>query len=477
MNNLEEIFSNTLFTIGDFPFSVGNLTIIIFTLLLLSASYLVLQRRLLPLFFSFQDVSPKNQRSIRQLTRFCLLLILLFVLIPNVGLDLILYQKTDPETEAPEILIRVSHVFGLILIWQLARLADLLLSKIYLKNIFEQRERNKQRSIRFQSPEKLKQFNSRAVQSVVYLVAIIFIVGAFNVDGEIFSFKVGENNIQVTVSNILFAVLVLLIAQLFNWVLIQLLLFRYYQRKQIDIGSQYAINQLLRYTTYVIAVIVALQSLGINMTLVWGGAAALLLGVGLGLQQTFNDFFSGVLLLLERSVEVGDVVDVGGVVGTVRRIGLRTSKVQTRDNIIVILPNSKLVVDSVINWSHNDNKARFHVGVGVAYGSDTKLVEKLLIEVAKKEERVLDFPSPFVRFVNFGNSSLDFELHFWSQDFIPIEDVKSNLRFAIDTVFREHDVTIPFPQRDLWFKNDLQQRDHQNDLGKAVEQQTGAGDE
>ena len=179
------------------------------------------------------------------------------------------------------------------------------------------------------------------------------------------------------------------------------------------------------------------------------------MGVGLGLQQTFNDLTSGIILLFERSIEVGTVVDLGGTIGIVRKIGLRTSQVETRDNIIIIVPNSKLIVDQVVNWSHFDDKARFNVLVGVAYGSDTEKVKDLLLQVAKENAFVLDHPSPSVFFEGFGDSSLNFKLHFWSRNFMFIERVKSDIRFEIDRVFRVNEVTIPFPQRDLWFKNNV----------------------
>ena len=147
-----------------------------------------------------------------------------------------------------------------------------------------------------------------------------------------------------------------------------------------------------------------------------------------------------------------DVLDIGGLVGTVKAIGLRTSTVETRDSITVVVPNSKLVTDNVINWSHFDEKVRFKVGVGVAYGSDTKLVKKILLKIAADHPSVNEKPNPLIRFTNFGDSSLDFELHFFSRNFIHIEDVKSDLRFEIDNAFRENNVEIPFPQRVVWMK-------------------------
>jgi small-conductance mechanosensitive channel len=143
---------------------------------------------------------------------------------------------------------------------------------------------------------------------------------------------------------------------------------------------------------------------------------------------------------------------MSGTVGTVRRIGVRTSLVETRDNMTIIVPNSKLIGDVVTNWSHDEDKARFKIVVGVAYGSDTALVKKLLLQVAQEHPKALKRPAPIVRFVNFGDSSLDFELHFWTKEFIRIEDIKSDMRFETDRLFRENDISIPFPQRDVWMR-------------------------
>ncbi|MCB9302230.1 MAG: mechanosensitive ion channel [Lewinellaceae bacterium] len=277
---------------------------------------------------------------------------------------------------------------------------------------------------------------------------------SFGFDFQLFDFQSKGTTYAFHISNILVAFFILLTARLASWLLIQLVLNSYYRRNSINVGSQYAINQLLKYFLYVIAFLMALEALGVTLTVLWGGAAALLVGLGLGLQETFKDFFSGIILLFERTVEVGDVVVVDGTVGTVRRIGLRTSLVETRDNLTVIVPNSRLVVEKVINWSHNDNKARFLVKVGVAYGTDTALVKKLLLNVARENAFVIRHPPPFVRFTDFGESSLDFEIHFWTHEFIRIEDVKSDMRFEIDKAFRENQVTIPFPQRDVWMKGE-----------------------
>ena len=293
------------------------------------------------------------------------------------------------------------------------------------------------------------------MQYVVYVLALLFIVQAFEINPRFFTYPPAKGQSEgtpFTLVNILNALFILLTARLIIWIMIQLILKNYYKSKNINLGSQYAINQLLQYFVYVIATLMALEALGFSLTVLWGGAAALLVGIGLGLQETFKDLFSGIIMLFERRIEVGDVVEVDGLVGTVRRIGVRTSLVATRDNITVIVPNSKLIIEKVVNWSHNDNKARFFVQVGVAYGSDTELVKKILLNVARENAFVLRHPPPFVRFVDFGDSSLDFQIHFWSHEFIRIEDVKSDMRFEIDRLFRENKVTIPFPQRDVWMR-------------------------
>ena len=250
----------------------------------------------------------------------------------------------------------------------------------------------------------------------------------------------------------------LLVARLLLWLTINIFLYGWYKREKIDLGKQYAYNQLLSYVVYFFAVIIAVQSMGINLTLLLAGAAALLVGVGIALQQVISDFFSGLVILFERSVEVGDFLEFDNYKGTVKKIGLRASVIETLESKDVIIPNSYLVNDKVTNWSGPRITTRFDVSVGTAYGSDTTLVRRLLLQAAQETEGVLKVPRPFVRFSDFGDSSLDFVLFFFSDRVRTIEDVKSALRFKIDELFRSHDVQIPFPQRDIWFKNNLQSK-------------------
>lgn len=264
--------------------------------------------------------------------------------------------------------------------------------------------------------------------------------------------KIQDCKSHFRISNIINAIIAFFFIRIILWIILQLMI-GYYKRKEMDSGSQYAINQLIKYVIYVALILTVIQALGFNLTVVWGGAAALLVGFGLGLQQTFNDLFSGIIIMIEGSVHVGDMVRVKGEIGKVTKIGIRASEVRMRDDAELIVPNSHLVMDSIANWNHSDQKARFLIKVGVAYGSDTELVKKILLEIVVKHEKVINSPKPFVRFADFGNSSLDFELHFWTFDVFGVLNTQSDLRFEINKAFREHKVEIPFPQRDLWIRN------------------------
>jgi small-conductance mechanosensitive channel len=192
-----------------------------------------------------------------------------------------------------------------------------------------------------------------------------------------------------------------------------------------------------------------LQTLGLNLSLLLASGAALFVGIGLGLQNTFNDIISGFILLFEGSLLVGDIVEIESLVGRVEQIDIRTSKIKTRDEILIVVPNSKLINNNVINWTNSDALTRFNVSVGVAYGSNTELVKTTLEKVVLKHPEVSNKKPVRVRFENFGDSSLDFKVFFWTDRTWEIEFIKSELRFEIDKAFRANNITIPFPQRDL----------------------------
>ena len=216
--------------------------------------------------------------------------------------------------------------------------------------------------------------------------------------------------------------------------------------------SNYAdlnVYKLISYIIWILAIAISLQTIGIDLTLLFAGSAALLVGVGIGMQQIFNDNISGLFLLFERNLKIKDVVEVDGIIGSVKDIGIRTSRILSRDNIEMIVPNSKLVSATVINWSSNDKKTRFFLKIGVAYGSDINLVKNVLFEVADQHNLILKSPKPFVFFSDFADSSLNFDLGFWTYHNFEHRRILSDLRYSIDKKFREHNIQIPFPQHDV----------------------------
>jgi small-conductance mechanosensitive channel len=446
---MESFFNQQLLEWGDFELSGWQLTLSLLLVAGLVLLYWLVGKWLLPKAAKLVEIGPEEKRKARRILGTFLTLSGLLGLVLVLRLDRELLETANENT----INLYISTLLQALLIWQFARLLDFIISRLLISNYYRKREEDPVEVDHYKTDTPKK--TNRTVQYAVYILALLFIIQAFEINWTFFTYSRNADDGTVrefTVANLLNAAFILIMARLISWVIIQLLLSQYYRSRNINVGSQYAINQLLQYFVYIIAILMALEALGFTLTIIWGGAAALLVGIGLGLQETFKDLFSGIILLFERRAEVGDVVEVDGLIGTVKRIGVRTSLVETRDNIVVIVPNSRLIVQQFTNWSHNDNKARFYITVGVAYGSDTELVKSLLLNVARSNAFVLRHPPPFVRFVDFGNSSLDFQLHFWSHEFITIEDIKSDIRFEVDRAFRENKVTIPFPQRDVWMR-------------------------
>jgi len=169
--------------------------------------------------------------------------------------------------------------------------------------------------------------------------------------------------------------------------------------------------------------------------------------VGLGLQNLFSDFVSGIIILIDSSIKVNDVIDINGLVCEVREINLRTTLVLTRDDKFILLPNTLLTKNELINWTHSISSSRFEVSVGVDYSSDIDLVMKVMKEVCEQQEGVLNVPAPFVRFNDFGDSSLLFTVYFWCENVFRVENIKSQIRHDLFYKFRQHNISIPFPQR------------------------------
>ncbi|WP_199246722.1 mechanosensitive ion channel family protein [[Phormidium] sp. ETS-05] len=233
----------------------------------------------------------------------------------------------------------------------------------------------------------------------------------------------------------------------------QLMRDRILQIAGINRGAREALATIVNYSAIALGTIIILQIWGIDLSSLTIIASALGVGIAFGFQDIAKNFASGLVLLFERPIQVGDFVEVGEYTGTVERIGSRSTTIRTLDRISIILPNSRFLEQEVINWSHQDPISRIHIPVGVAYGSDIKAVETALLDTAKEHPHVLKVPPPRVMFKGFGNSSLDFELLVWSN--MPEEQywTKSDLYFRIEQLFQERQIEIPFPQQDLHLRS------------------------
>lgn len=220
-----------------------------------------------------------------------------------------------------------------------------------------------------------------------------------------------------------------------------------------DKGKFNVVYGYFRWLIYLIIFLITLHSVGVNVTAVFAASAALLIGIGLALQTLFQDIISGVFILIDQTVHVGDIIEIDGKVGRVEEIKLRTTRAVTIDNKVLIIPNHLYLTTTLYNWTQNGTLTRESVSVGVAYGSDVQLVKKLLLQAASTHPDVISEPEPNVIFTEFGDSSLNFRLVFTLSDSFKATFPKSDIRFEIDKLFRENNVSIPFPQRDIHIIN------------------------
>jgi small-conductance mechanosensitive channel len=269
-------------------------------------------------------------------------------------------------------------------------------------------------------------------------------------------FTVGKTDVSIAllIQFVVVVALVLLVARLVR----HLLRTRILSHTKLDVGLQYAIARITGYVVLVLGFIVGLSTLGIDLTSLTVLAGALGVGIGFGLQTVVNNFVSGLILLAERTVQIGDRVEIGETAGRIMRIGARSTSVLTNDNIVMIIPNAEFVSGRVINWTQaGDQRVRIRVPVAVSYGSDPLAVRKILLEVADANNDTLKDPAPAAVFRGFGESSLDFELRVWTATMTHRPGVySSDLYFAIWERFKQLGISIPFPQRDLHIKEPLQ---------------------
>jgi small-conductance mechanosensitive channel len=271
-----------------------------------------------------------------------------------------------------------------------------------------------------------------------------------------YEFKLGSIQLSLLtlVEFLVLVGIVLIVARTIRKVLLS----RVLSRTGMSPVLQQVVSRFAGYVVIFIGLIISFQVVGINLGSLAFLAGALGLGLGFGLQNIISNFVSGLIILVERPIIVGDRIDVGGLQGDVVEINARSTKIVTNDNITIIIPNSEFISSRVINWSHGDPKVRFSISVGVAYGTDPQLVKRALLEVAAESPAVLKDPPPAVSFRTFAESSLDFDLLVWNETHVHNKGALiSEINFRICEKFKQLGIEIPFPQRDIHIKSDVRQ--------------------
>ena len=278
---------------------------------------------------------------------------------------------------------------------------------------------------------------------------------------------VSLGDVTITPAVLITVVLIMLGAFWMSRLLRGMLRRNVFRRTHLNIGTQETICRILHYIIMSMGFFIAIQQVGVDLTTLAAISAVLMVGIGLGLQNITSNFTSALILLFERPVQVGDFVEVGGVQGRIRVIKTRSSIVETLDNVSIIVPNSNFITENVTNWSYRDSKVRIHVSVGVSYGSDVDLVAETLLQVGRAHQEVLLNPEPAIQFLEFGDSSLNFDLLIWINDASRQYFVRSDLNFAVVKAFREQGITIAFPQRDLHIRSAVPIEFSQSELDQS----------
>lgn len=310
----------------------------------------------------------------------------------------------------------------------------------------------------------------RLFTQVVYVVAVYLVVLTLSINNPEITFAnlldaplisptiINPKKFNLTFSHILTVIFILFCARVFIYLVELAIGQRLRRRKDYDPGTEFVYIQIAKYIVYIISAFLVMKVLFNDVSAILTGSIGIFLGIGLGLQDVFKDFFAGIVLLLEGNIKVGDVIEFqsGGtkseLVAKVIKINVRTTQIETRDGNVLIIPNTRLTQENVENWSHGSELSRFFISVGVAYGSDTEEVIRLMKQAALSHPKVKKSNGVIVRLADFGESSLNMELIFWADQSWEINNCKSEIRLEIDRLFREYNVTIPFPQRDVHMK-------------------------
>ena len=302
----------------------------------------------------------------------------------------------------------------------------------------------------------------KLVSQSIYILAFYVAILSFNINNNEVTFTeflnydiIKSKKIRVNFSQILFTILLIVMARmLLNFLKL------YYNKKfrgkaDYNPSTEYVYVQISKYIIYIVAFYLCLQELEINPGVFLGGSAALLVGLGLGLQDVFKDWFSGLILLFEGSLKIGDIIELQDskfkepIVAKILKINVRTTQIETRDGNVLLIPNAKLTQEYVENWSHGTDLSRFLINVTVAYRSNTELVCTLLRQAALSHPKVNKTRPVQVRMKDFGERGLDLELIFWADQSWEASNYKSEIRFEIDRLFRQYQIQVPFPKREI----------------------------
>lgn len=271
-------------------------------------------------------------------------------------------------------------------------------------------------------------------------------------------FKLESVPWQITIESILLAGLIVVgFILLGRWVR-HIMVGPFLRQAGIEAGLVQTISAITSYAIIGIGILVALGSIGLNLTtltVIAGGASV---GLAFGLQEIFNNFISGFILIFERSLEPGQVVEVDDNTGSVTKVGIRSTTIRTLDNVELIVPNSRFLTETVTNLTKTEDLVRARIDVGVSYGSDPHQVREVLLEAARKHPKILADPAPTVQFSDFGASSLDFSLFVWTNEALRLAPLKSDLRYDIWDALAGHNIEIPFPQRDIHIRSSVMQQ-------------------
>ena len=295
------------------------------------------------------------------------------------------------------------------------------------------------------------------VTTILSLSALVFfLVSAINAAGIPLLWTAPLPGVTLSLIQIFLLIALLIAVFWFSSRTKRFLFNRFLIKSGLDRALQYAIAQIVSNLVLVIGIFIVLENTGIHLGALTVFAGAVGVGVGFGLQNIASNFISGLVILAERPIAIGDRVEVAGVIGQVQQIRARSTVILTNDNIAMIVPNSKFIDSPVTNWTYSDPRVRFRVPIGVAYGSDVNKVREALIAAGRSNSHVLEDPAPSVFLNKFGESSLDFELVVWSSEMSHRPSrFKSDLNFAIEEKLREAGIAIPFPQRDLHIRSGI----------------------